>query len=125
MTESETKISDVLLKWLKGVLAEHRLTVRDIYSTTSDAGSDIQRLLETLLSARWTWCVPHMANRAMNEGMGSDLDPVKSKNQDARAEIQKLKRVVEHLNKSSQTNAVLKELQVSDGTTCPSSAWAR
>lgn len=125
MVDTEKKASDILFKWLKGVLAEHRLTVGDIYSSTSDAGSDIKHLLKTLLSAKWAWCVPHMANHAMNEGMGSDLDTAKSKNQGARAEIQKVKSVVEHLNKSPKMNAMFKELQVSIGRTCPDFKWAR
>lgn len=113
LTESERRASDVLFKWLGGVLHEHGLKFTDIYSSTSDSGSDIKRLLDVLLDAEWAWCVPHMANRALTDGMGSHENPAKSKNPTCRAEIKKVKSVVEHLHKSPKMEAKFNELQVS------------
>ena len=106
-----SKASDVLLVWLKGVLKEHRLNLTDIYSATSDSGSDIKRLLSVLLPGEWAWCVPHMANRALIEAMDKDENPAKSKNKDARDVIKKVKCVVEHFNKSAKMDAKFKDLQ--------------
>ena len=107
------KAPDLLLRWLKGVLAEHGLKVDDIYSSTSDSGRDIKHLLSVLLPAEWAWCVPHMANRALNEGMGLNVDPATSKNKEAREEIKKVRSLVEHLNKSPKMAAKFQELCVS------------
>lgn len=106
-----SKASDVLLVWLKGVLKEHRLDITDIYSATSDSGSDIKRLLSVLLPGEWAWCVPHMANRALIEAMGVDENPAKSQNKDAKDVIKKVKYVVEHFNKSARIDAKFKDLQ--------------
>lgn len=107
------RASGLLLRWLKGVLADHGLTVDDIYSSTSDSGGEIERLLRVFLAAEWTCSVPHVISCALNEGIGSDADPAKSKNKEARAEIRKVKSLVEHLNKSPDIGAKLQELCVS------------
>ena len=46
-----SKVSDVLLVRLNGVLNEHRLDLTDIYSASSDSGSDTKRLLSVLCLA--------------------------------------------------------------------------
>lgn len=105
--------SEVPLVWLKSVLAEHGLTVADIYSSTSDGVSDIKRLLDVRLCERWSWCVPHLANRSLNEGMGFDENSAECQNEEARAEINKVVSFVEHVSKSSEMHAKFQELQVS------------
>lgn len=76
--ESTEKASEALSRWLKGVLAEHGLSVADIYSSTSDSGSGIKRVLNALLPAEWTWCVPHMANRVFMDALGLEEVPAGS-----------------------------------------------
>lgn len=86
---TELKASDVLLKWTESALAEHGLTGDDIFSSTSDSGSDIKRMFDHLFEAEWAWCVPHMANRALADAVRTHVDPSKSKKQACRAEIKK------------------------------------
>lgn len=106
------KASEVLMKWTDYVLAEHRLSPDDIYSSTSDSGSDIKRMLDVLYDAEWAWCVPHMANRALTEATGMDGDPARSKNRACREAINAVKSVVGHLNKSGKMKKKFDELMV-------------
>ncbi|CAM9625394.1 unnamed protein product, partial [Discosporangium mesarthrocarpum] len=107
------RTSDVLLLWMTAALVEHGLLLQVMATSTSDSGKDVKRLLDVLvLRSDWSWCVPHMANRAPTEAMGSRLDPSKSKNKPARQELEKVKGVIEHLKKSSTMKAHSQEVQM-------------
>lgn len=108
----EVRLSNILLKWVRGVLEEFHLSLSDLVSATTDGGSDIRRLGTQLLGCPWEWCIPHFLNCALVDAFGTSLDPAKSKNALARAVIVRAKKVVEHVNKSHPTQTLLRELQV-------------
>ena len=62
--------SDILLQWLKGVLAEFGLVVDDFLSSTTDAGPDVKFLTSKLMGVLWEWCVAHMLTNAVKEACG-------------------------------------------------------
>jgi hypothetical protein len=84
------------------VLHEFKLSLDDIFSSTSDSGSDVKRLLSVAVGDKhWGWCLPHLANCALKEAFGTTLSAAATKNPAVRALWSKLKGVIEHLNKSS------------------------
>lgn len=62
-----SRLSDVLFLWVREVLSEYDLTEGDLFSTVTDAGSDVKRLCLKVLTAKWEWCFPHMLNCALVE----------------------------------------------------------
>ena len=63
----ESRLSEVLLIWVREVLAEYDLADSDLFSTVTDAGSDVRRLCVKVMTASWEWCIPHMLNTALVE----------------------------------------------------------
>lgn len=61
------QLSDVLLVWVEEVLREFGLSPSDVFSTVTDAGSDVKRLCLKVLASEWEWCFPHMLNCALVE----------------------------------------------------------
>ncbi|CAM9934019.1 unnamed protein product, partial [Sphacelaria rigidula] len=56
----ESRLSDVLLLWVRGVLSEYDLGDSDLFSTVTDGGSDVRRLCVKVMTASWEWCIPHI-----------------------------------------------------------------
>lgn len=61
------RLSELLESYLESVLEEYDLNVSNIFSATSDAGSDVKRLCNVLLPGLWEWCVCHMLNCSLVE----------------------------------------------------------
>lgn len=61
------RLSDLLKGYLETVLEEFHLTFSNIFSATSDSGSDVQRLCNVLLPGLWEWCICHMIDCALVE----------------------------------------------------------
>ncbi|KAL7686989.1 hypothetical protein Plhal304r1_c024g0082011 [Plasmopara halstedii] len=57
------------------------------------------------------WCVPHLSNCALQESYGTNLDPSKVGKIECRETLQKMRSVIEHLNKSPQGKQRFYELQ--------------
>ena len=62
-----TRLSGILEEYLKTVLSEFQLSVSNLFSATTDSGSDVKRLCDVLLPGLWEWCVCHMLNCALVE----------------------------------------------------------
>ena len=62
-----TQLSDALLLWTEEVLEEIGLETRDLFSTVTDAGSDVKRLCLKVCGSAWEWSLPHMLNCALVE----------------------------------------------------------
>ncbi len=107
------RLSDIIFTWVRDVLHEFGLSLNDLMSATTDAGSDIKRFGDVLLDCKWEWCLCHMLNCALVEAFGSQVDPKKSTNKAARALISRAKKMIEHCNKSHPTQVQLKEIQAS------------
>ena len=64
---SSARLSQILHDYLKAVLEEFELNISNLYSATTDSGSDVKRLCDVLLPGLWEWCVCHMLNCALVE----------------------------------------------------------
>jgi hypothetical protein len=106
------RMSDVLRLWVRGVLSEYGLRESDLASTTTDAGSDIKRLCSVLLPCPWDWCVSHLLNCVLVEAFGTALRKEQSGNPDVRTVLMRVKKVIEHVNKSDSTKLTLNEIQM-------------
>lgn len=101
------QISDLLLKWLQHQLSDYGLTLDDICSTTSDHGSDVTRCFQTCLQdeaaneTKWDWCIPHLLHKALAQGFSSE---------GAQNLLDKMKKVIERVNKSSTLLEALRAL---------------
>lgn len=65
-----TRASEGLLDWVKGVLKEYNIDISQVYSATTDAGSDVRYMCETLMGVEWEWCIPHLLTNAIKESCG-------------------------------------------------------
>jgi hypothetical protein len=82
------------------VLAEVELAVDDVFSSTSDSGSDVKRLFVKVFPAHgWSWCISHLGNVALKEGFGAKEGSA-SKNPEARDLLKAIKKEVTHLSQS-------------------------
>ncbi|CAM9821307.1 unnamed protein product, partial [Sphacelaria rigidula] len=97
----ESRLSDVLLLWVREVLSEYDLGESDRFGTVTDAASDVRRLCVKVMKVSWEWCMPHMLNRALVEAFGTTVARAASKNTEAREVIDTIKKTVEYLNKYS------------------------
>ncbi|CAM9751414.1 unnamed protein product, partial [Phaeothamnion confervicola] len=103
--------SDTQLQWVVAVLAEHGLQLKHLAGSTSDSGSDIKHMCSVLLGVPWSWCLCHVINCALVEGMGTALDKSKSKNKPMRGLLTKVRKLAEHLSKSSRLRQKFLDLQ--------------
>jgi hypothetical protein len=109
---SDTRLSSVLKLWLDSVMDEYKIHNSDIFACVTDSGSDVKRLCNVLLDSKWEWCVPLMLNCTLVEGFGVSVDNCKSKNNVARKVFWRIKKVLEHLNKSSKGKQLFEEAVV-------------
>ena len=106
--ERESKrLSRLLANWTERVLQEYGLTAADFVTATSDAGSDVKRLLETCLKIPREWCVAHILNCALVEAF--------SKLPLAQQLIKEMKRVVNHVKRSPNALICLRDAQRKEG----------
>ncbi|KAL3659065.1 hypothetical protein V7S43_015949 [Phytophthora oleae] len=68
-------------RWIKDILRDFGLTVRDLYGSTSDAGPDVRWMMSEGLKLNWQWCIPHMTNAATKVACGMVSNAAQSKNQ--------------------------------------------
>lgn len=61
------QLSDALFVWVEEVLKELGLETKHLFSTVTDAGSDVERLCLKVPGSEWEWCFPHMLNCALVE----------------------------------------------------------
>lgn len=61
------QLSDALFIWVEEVLEELGVQTRHLFSTVTDAESDVKRLCLKVHGSEWEWCFPHMLNCALVE----------------------------------------------------------
>lgn len=61
------RLSDLLRHYLETVLEEFHLTFSNLFSATTDFGTDAKQLCNVLLPSLWEWCVCHMIDCALVE----------------------------------------------------------
>jgi hypothetical protein len=99
-----------LHEWSSGVLEEFSIKVMlDVLTNISDSRSDVKRTLDILINAWWEWCISHLIHLALMEAFGTSIDPNNSKNVDVRCFFQKIKKVIEAMNKSEYMQGTFEE----------------
>ncbi len=94
------QLSTILHEWSSGVLEEFGIKVMlDVLTNTSDSGFDVKHTLDILIDAWWEWCISHLIHLALTETFGTSIDPNNSKNVDACCFFQRIKKVIEVVNK--------------------------
>ncbi len=81
----------------------------DVLTSTSDSGSDVKRTLDILIDAWWEWCISHLIHLALMEAFGTSMDPNNSKNVDMRCFFQRIKKVIEAVNKAEYLQGAFEE----------------
>ncbi|KAH8964308.1 hypothetical protein BDL97_04G059700, partial [Sphagnum fallax] len=91
-------------------LAEFGIKVMlDVLTSTSDSGFDVKRTLDILIDVWWEWCISHLIHLAFTEAFGNSIDPNNSKNVDARCFFQRIKKVIEAVNKCEYLQGAFEE----------------
>ncbi len=104
------QLSTILHKWSSGVLEEFGIKVMlDVLTSTSDSRSDVKRTLDILIDDWWEWCISHLIHLALTETFGTSINPNNSKNVDARCFFQRIKKVIEAVNKSEYLQGAFEE----------------
>ena len=105
------RLSELLKFWCERVFNEFRFDDKFIGSATSDAGSDVKRVLSTLLAPSWDWCISHLCNCALVDAFGTDIHLRKCHNLEFRALLKRVKSIIEHLHKIHATRIKFEDLQ--------------
>jgi len=104
------QLSTILHEWSSGVLEEFGIKVMfDVLTSTSDSGFDVKHTLDILIDVWWEWCISHLIHLALTKAFGTSIDPNNSKNVDARCFFQRIKKVIEVVNKSEYLQGAFKE----------------
>jgi len=100
----------ILHEWSSGVFEEFGIKVMlDVLTSTSDLGSDVKYTLNILIDAWWEWCISHLIHLALMEAFGTSIDPNNSKNVDACCFFQRIKKVIEVVNKFEYLQGAFEE----------------
>ncbi|CAB1117218.1 unnamed protein product [Ectocarpus sp. CCAP 1310/34] len=95
----------VVLKWNAQVLGQHGLRNENFAGAVSDSGSDVSTGIAKAF--RREWCIPHMINRVTIDGTGMSNSPASSKNHLCRDLLEKMKKIIQHFNRSSGDKILL------------------
>lgn len=93
LERATTRVSRLLATWTEEIFREYGLSATDFVTATSDAGSDVKRLLETCLNIPREWCLAHIINLALVDAF--------CKLPSAATMIKDMKQVVNHFKRSS------------------------
>jgi len=104
------QLSTILHEWSSGVLEEFGIKVMlDVLTSTSDSRFDVKHTLDILIDVWWEWCISHLIHLALMEAFGTSIDPNNSKNVDAHCFFQRIKKVIEAVNKSEYLQGAFEE----------------
>jgi len=104
------QLSTILHEWPSGIFEEFGIKVMfDVLTSTSDSGSNVKHTLDILIDAWWEWCISHLIHLALTETFGTSIDPNNSKNVDACCFFQRIKKVIEVVNKSEYLQGAFEE----------------
>lgn len=56
--------------WLTAVLSDFGLATTNFFGSTTDAGSDMKRMMKKELGLQWEWCIPHLTAAATKMACG-------------------------------------------------------
>uniref|UniRef100_A0A6S7ZVB6 HAT C-terminal dimerisation domain-containing protein n=1 Tax=Aplanochytrium stocchinoi TaxID=215587 RepID=A0A6S7ZVB6_9STRA len=109
----QKRMSELLYDWCEKTLHSYGLEMKNIISGTSDSGSDVKRMFTLIENASWEWCIPHIISRVCIDSFGASINKDKSKNKEAREVVDKIKKVLETVNKGTKIKEILDELNES------------
>ena len=113
---STHRLSNLQGLWAKMVFQQYGFNISDLYGSTSDAGSDIKRLTQTVLKTQWNWCPPHMITAAVKEAFGMNADSMEeSNNPEARALISRIVRTMTIIQTSTTAGSLWDDLRSAYG----------
>jgi len=99
-----------LHEWSSGVLEEFGIKVMfDVLTNTLDSRSDVKYIVDILIDAWWEWCISHLIHLALMEAFGTLINLNNSKNVDLRCFFQRIKKVIEVVNKSEYLQGAFEE----------------
>jgi len=81
----------------------------DVLISTSNSGSDVKCTLDILINVWWEWCISHLIHLAFTEVFSTLIDLNNSKNVDACCFFQRIKKVIEAVNKSKYLQGAFEE----------------
>lgn len=112
------RVSDIMAKLTNSILSSFDIKPEQILTATSDAGSDVKRLMSKCLDKPSEWCLAHLLNCALVDAFGSSQHLKNCKNVEAREVSQSIRRILEHINKSDKATQWIREKQLEEaGTT--------
>ncbi|KAI0565138.1 Ribonuclease H-like protein [Gracilaria domingensis] len=112
------RLSDILQLWINTIFIEFELDLKHLFSSTSDSGSDIRLLCSKLLPGFWDWCIPHLLNCALVDAFETSLHSEGVRNTNCRGLLRDVKKIIEHLNKSTTMRRRFEEVQLEGTTKC-------
>jgi len=57
-------------RWILDILREFGLKTTDFFGSTTDAGSDVKRMMRRELALNWEWCIAHLTHAATRTAFG-------------------------------------------------------
>lgn len=113
-SRTKNRSSDLMSQMTNNVLDKMDIDSSEILTATSDAGSDVKRLMKKCLEKPTEWCLAHLLNCALVEAFGSNQNTKKCKNEEARLVSLAIRKVLEHVNKSDKATQWIREAQIEE-----------
>lgn len=105
--------SDLLMKWPSDLLNKFSISLtKDVYTSIGNGGSDVQCVMKKILWGLREWCLGHIINLCLVDAFGAHHDKGKTKNSEARAVIEAVRKMIEMINKSSKLKTKLEEILI-------------
>jgi hypothetical protein len=112
--KSETQASALLAKWYKSIVeSEYRITEDMVLGGTGDHGSDVKKVMKEHCGTHGfqEWCISHMLNVVFKDAYGVCNDKEATKNPEARAVLDRMRKAIESLTKSTYLRKFFEERQ--------------
>ena len=104
--------SEVLYEWMVAHLALYNIDYDlHVLSSTADFGPDVRKCFVTHASTPAEWCIAHLLNCAFVDAFGASADPSKTKHRESRTVFNKLRKVIESVNKSQIKQSTFTDIQ--------------
>jgi hypothetical protein len=110
----EAQASTLLAKWYKSiVIDDYKITDDMVLGGTGDHGSDVKKVIKEHCGTHGfqEWCISHMLNVVFNDAYGVCNDKEATKNPEARAVLDRMRKSIESLTKSTYLRKFFEERQ--------------
>ncbi|KAI0566434.1 hypothetical protein FGB62_8g28 [Gracilaria domingensis] len=110
-----TQLSTVLNVWFQKIIAGFNIDPELIMSSTSDSGSDVNRLCSILMPGSWAWYLPHLLLCVLVEAFGTCLSSNNVRNNGSCSLLKDVESVIEHIHKSKRMGTLVEDMQIREG----------